>query len=109
VKQPSGPIEAKVVTSSWTAMVVGLVTWGLVTFIPAWHSGIPQPLATFLPLVIASISSTFVGYMTKHTPRTEEVMKAAFDILSDPAIADQVEELMHQPTTTKSADAKSVG
>ncbi len=105
----SGPIEAKVVTASWTAMATGLLTWGLVTFIPAFHSGLPPALANFLPLVVASVSSTAAGYFTKHTPRTEEVMKAAFDILSNRELLQQVEVLAHPATRISSTDTKSVG
>lgn len=105
----SGPIEAKVVTASWTAIVTGLITWGLVTFVPAFHSGIPSALANFLPLIVATVGSTAAGYFTKHTPRAEEVMKAAFQLLNNPALMDEVQALIHQSVAPKSTDTTSVG
>lgn len=110
MKQSTAPTESKVVTASWTAMATGLVTWGLVSFIPAWRAGIPQPLADFLPLVISAVSSTAAGYFTKHTPRQEEIMKAAFDILANPALVAEVETMIHQPAALPpSTETKSVG
>lgn len=105
----SAPIEAKVVTASWTAIATGLLTWGLVTFVPAFHSGLPPALANFLPLVIATASSTAAGYFTKHTPRADEVMKAAFQILSNPELITEVEALLHPLEAAKPVDTQSAG
>jgi hypothetical protein len=67
----SPPVETKVVASSGVQILVGLLTWALVTFIPAWKSGIPSDLQPFIPVAAAWILATAAGYLAPHTPRPD--------------------------------------
>lgn len=62
-------IETKVAAGSVTAVVTGLLTWALVTFVPMFRTGLPPQLATFLPIAVGWALSTAAGYLAPHTPR----------------------------------------
>ena len=63
----SSPVETKVAASASTATIMGIITWILVTYVPGFHSGLPGPLATFLPWVVSAVSSAAAGYFAPHT------------------------------------------
>lgn len=63
------PVETKVAAAASVSSVTGVITWMLVTFVPAFHSGLPAPLATFLPFIVASVLGALSGYLAPHTPR----------------------------------------
>jgi hypothetical protein len=92
----AGPsvIETKVVASSWTAVLTGTTTWALVTYVPIFKSGIPGPLDTFLPFMVAALLSTIAGYFAKHTPRQEETVRAAFQVFNDPKVLAEMEKFV---------------
>jgi hypothetical protein len=60
-------IETKVAASSGTSVITGIVTWILVTYIPVFHSGLPAPLAAFLPWIVSAVSGAIAGYAAPHT------------------------------------------
>jgi hypothetical protein len=69
-------ISAKVGNGTAVGTAVGLVTWALTTFIPAWHTGIPVQLANVLPLVIGVIGYFVGGYLSTHQATVTEVETA---------------------------------
>jgi Na+/proline symporter len=66
---PAGPIETKVAASAASGMLAGVITWILTTYVPAFHSGLPPALASFLPYIITLVASTLSGYLAPHTSR----------------------------------------
>ena len=66
---PAVPVETKVAAAASSSTVTGVITWILVSYIPAWHDGLPAALAAFLPLVVAVVSGAVSGYLAPHTPR----------------------------------------
>lgn len=74
--QGNAPVEQKVAAAAGGSTAVGLVTWILVTYIPAFSSGLPASLAALLPALLGTIGGFVSAYMARHTPRTDEVMKA---------------------------------
>lgn len=66
---PVAPVETKTAAAASVSTVTGVITWMLVSYIPAFHAGIPAPLATFLPFIVASVLGAVSGYLAPHTPR----------------------------------------
>jgi Na+/proline symporter len=62
-------IEAKVKAGAAGGTLVGLISWLLVAFVPAFHNGLPPAVAALLPVVLGVVASTVSGYMAPHTPR----------------------------------------
>lgn len=65
----AAPIETKTAASSSTAILSGVTTWILVQYVPVFHSGLPAPLATFLPWMVSAVLSAAAGYLAPHTDR----------------------------------------
>jgi hypothetical protein len=63
------PIETKVIAGSSASAITGLITWALVTYVPAFHSGLPPSLAAVLPFAVATILGSISAYLAPHTPR----------------------------------------
>lgn len=63
------PIEAKVAAGSAASTVTGILTWLLVTYVPAFHSGLPTALAALLPFIVATALGSATAYLAPHTPR----------------------------------------
>jgi hypothetical protein len=74
---PVAPVETKTAAAASVSTVTGVVTWVLVTYVPAFHSGLPLPLATFLPFIIAAILGAASGWLAPHTPRPAVAAPAA--------------------------------
>jgi hypothetical protein len=76
-------IETKVGVGSAGGISVGLLTWALVTFVPAWNAGIPDQLVPFLPIAAGWLTSTIAGYLAPHTHRPDlaEPVPAAVPVL----------------------------
>ena len=79
-------VETKTAAGSSVAAVTGAITWILVTYVPAFHSGIPGPLATFLPYVVSAVLGAAAAYLAPHTPREEEIVSAALKLLQDAGV-----------------------
>ncbi len=47
------------------ALFTGLLTWLLVTCVPASRNGLPSDLATLLPVIVGAVR----GWFAPHTPR----------------------------------------
>lgn len=62
-------IEAKVKAGTAAGGVTGLVVWGLVTFVPAFRNGVPQPVMDALPFILAWAGHTIAAYLAPHTHR----------------------------------------
>lgn len=63
------PVETKVAAAASSSTLTGIITWALVSFIPAWHNGLPAALAALLPYIVAVVSGAVSGYLAPHTPR----------------------------------------
>ena len=80
-------VESKVVAGSFAGVVTGLLTWALVTYIPAFRNGIPDQLAPFIPVIAAWLCSTAAAYLAPHTHRPDlpaPVLKPAQDVTVTP-------------------------
>lgn len=66
---PVAPVETKTAAAASVSTVTGIVTWVLVTYVPAFHAGLPASLATFLPFIVASVLGAASGWLAPHTPR----------------------------------------
>jgi Na+/proline symporter len=65
----AAPVETKVAAGAAAGMAAGVITWIIVTYVPAFHSGLPPALASFLPYVVTLMASTSSAYLAPHTPR----------------------------------------
>jgi hypothetical protein len=65
----NAPVERKVKAGAYAGAAVGLVTWALVTWIPAWRGGIPGPVAAVLPFALAWAGHVIAAWAAPHTPR----------------------------------------
>ena len=64
-------IETKVKVGTGAGFAVGAVTWALVAYVPAFHSGLPEPVADALPFVLAWVGHTVAAYRAPHTHRPD--------------------------------------
>ena len=69
---PPAPVETKTAAAASVSTLTGIITWVLVAYVPAFRTGLPPSLATFLPFIIASVLGAASGYLSPHTPRTGE-------------------------------------
>ena len=72
-------ISNKVTTGTLSGLALLLITWALTTFIPAWHSALPAPVATVLPGVIAAAGYFSGGWTARHQATVSEIERAAAD------------------------------
>ena len=56
---------APVETKTAAALFTGLLTWMLVTYVPAFRNGLPSDLAAVLPVIVGAVG----GWFAPHTPR----------------------------------------
>jgi len=73
---PRAPISQKVYGASGGGLALGLVTWALTTFIPAWHMGIPITLQPLIPALVAVVGAFLGGYLSKHRITPQELQDA---------------------------------
>jgi hypothetical protein len=53
-------------TGSAIGLVTGLVVWALVSFVPAFHSGVPEPIVAVIPFVLAWLGHTAAAWIAPH-------------------------------------------
>lgn len=63
------PVETKVAAGASVSTLTGVVTWILVSWVPAFRSGLPPALASFLPYIVSSVLGAAAAYLAPHTPR----------------------------------------
>src|SRR6266567_17323 len=68
-------ISNKVVAGTGAGGLVGIATALLVTFIPAWHSGIPPTLQPLIAVLLTTAFTAAGGYLARHYPTAAEVEK----------------------------------
>jgi uncharacterized membrane-anchored protein len=83
----STPVEKKVFNGGVTGIITGMIAWILVSFVPGFKSGLPPSLATMLPYIISAVGSVIAAYWTPHTPREQEIMAAAANLLTEAGVA----------------------
>jgi hypothetical protein len=99
------PVETKVVAQSGTSIASGILVWCLVTFVPAFHAGIPSDLQPFVPVIAAWLVGTASGYFASHTPRLDEALRQAMQALGtvstklSPAIVGELRSFTPAPVT----------
>jgi len=49
-----------------TGALVGLVVWALVSFVPAFHSGVPQPVVAVLPFALGWLGHVAAAWAVPH-------------------------------------------
>lgn len=57
-----GPAKA----GAGAGAATGLVVWLLVSFIPQFHSGVPEPVVAVLPFVLGWLGHTAASWITPH-------------------------------------------
>ena len=62
-------IETKVKAGTAVGGLTGVVAWALVSYVPAFKNGIPQPLMDALPFILAWVGHTVAAYLAPHTSR----------------------------------------
>lgn len=65
----AAPVETKVKAGAAAGAVTGIVVWALVSYVPAFKNGVPQPIMDALPFVLAWIGHTVAAYLAPHTSR----------------------------------------
>lgn len=65
----AAPVETKVKAGAAAGAVTGIVVWALVSYVPAFKNGVPQPVVDALPFVLAWIGHTVAAYLAPHTSR----------------------------------------
>lgn len=75
-------IESKVAAGSFTGIVTGLLTWALVAYVPAFRTGLPPPVAAFIPVAVGWLLSSVAAYRAPHTPRPVPASVTADQIAS---------------------------
>jgi hypothetical protein len=66
-------IETKVAAGSFTGVLTGFITWALVTYIPAFHNGLPGQVSALLPFAVAWLLGTVAAYQAPHTHRPDVI------------------------------------
>jgi hypothetical protein len=64
-------IEKKVKVGAATGAATGLVVWALVSYVPAFRNGVPQPVADLIPFALAWAGHTVAAYRAPHTHRPD--------------------------------------
>lgn len=67
----SAPVETKVKAGAAAGGLTGAVAWALVSFVPAFHNGVPQPVVDVLPFVLAWVGHVAAAYIAPHTARPD--------------------------------------
>ncbi len=64
-------IETKVKAGAVAGGLTGLVVWALVSYVPAFHNGVPQPVVDVIPFALAWAGHVIAGYLAPHTHRPD--------------------------------------
>jgi hypothetical protein len=72
-------ISAKVSNGGLAGALAGVVSSLLVTFIPAFHGGLPAIVQTLIPVGIGTAGYLIGGYLSKHQATAAEVQAAVND------------------------------
>lgn len=67
----AAPVETKVKAGTAVGGLTGVVVWALVTYVPAFKNGIPEPIMDALPFVLAWLGHTVAAYRAPHTSRPD--------------------------------------
>ena len=59
-------VEPKVKAGAAVGAATGAVVWALVSYVPAFHAGVPEPVVAVLPFALAWAGHTIAGYMAPH-------------------------------------------
>jgi hypothetical protein len=70
-------IDRKVKAGTLTSALSGLVLWLLVSFVPAFHHGVPIPVADAIPVAVSVVSGFVAAYSTKHKIPVERILSDA--------------------------------
>lgn len=71
----AAPVETKVKAGAAAGAVTGIVVWALVSYVPMFHNGVPQPVVDALPFILAWIGHTAAAYWAPHTARPDVAVK----------------------------------
>jgi len=83
------PVEIKTAAGGASALVTGMIAWILVTYVPAFHSGLPPTLQTFLPWAVSALLGAAASYWAPHTSRHPPAVP-----LPDPAMMHEALEAL---------------
>ncbi len=71
-------VESKVKQGAAVGAATGVVVWALVSFVPTFHTGVPEPVVAVLPFALAWAGHTIAAYRAPHDSRRD----AAGDLIS---------------------------
>jgi hypothetical protein len=83
----TAPVETKTAASASVGVVTGVITWILVTYVHAFHAGLPGPLAAFLPYIVSVVLASAAGWLAPHTARPDATLAEALKLLDDAGVA----------------------
>lgn len=69
---------------SATGAAVGLAVWALVSFVPAFHDGVPQPVVDVLPFALGWAGHTLAAWAAKHPEATGPVSPPQAPVITVP-------------------------
>jgi hypothetical protein len=84
-------ISSKLIASSTTTLVTGLITYVLVTFVPAFKNGIPAKVTDIIPVAVALVLGTIAGYMKTESPHIATTAAANEIIARNESVARAIE------------------
>ena len=94
------PVSAKVSGGTLSGAAVGILTAILTTEVPAWHSGLPTPIAALLPPLLGAAGFFVGGYLSKHAATASEVSRAVED-------AEKIVAALQLPASTASTHGQA--
>ena len=64
-------IEKKVSAGAETGAATGLLIWALVTWVPSFRAGVPEPVAAVLPFALGWLGHVMAAWAAPHTARPD--------------------------------------
>jgi hypothetical protein len=95
------PVSPKVANGSLAGGSVAIITWILVTAIPAFHHGIPAVYQPLIPALVGLIGYFTAGYKSTHPATVQEIGTALDD-------AEKVIQLFEAPEPIQLQPARPV-
>jgi len=63
--------ETKVKAGTAAGAVTGLIIWALVSYVPWFRDGVPEPVAIAIPVILAWAGHTIAAWAAPHTRRPD--------------------------------------
>jgi hypothetical protein len=70
-------MERKVKAGTAAGAVTGLIVWALVSYVPAFHDGVPEAVVAVIPVVLAWAGHTAAAWLTRSAPGVPAARRTA--------------------------------